>query len=372
MKKFFKVAYISTGLATGGSEKMLKRLIVDTSEPPESVLVISLTDLGSVGRELVDSGYQVQCLNMKGLSQLFSTILKLSKVLKEYNPDVVHTWMYHADLIGGLAAKLAGIKNVVWGVRCTVVPIGNRSTYFVMKICAILSSIVPKEIVCVAEAARKQHAIYGYNKKKLTVIRNGYNFQPFEKVASEGSTKKASKSKFIVGCVGRFHPDKGQDILLEAIPSVIKNNQDVHFFFVGPGCDITNQEITGLIDSLGISGYVTLLGERSDIPELLATFDCYCMPSRSEGFPNALAEAMISKLVCVATDVGDSRFLLDGHGILVHPDSTAELASGILSVLNLSDQERSSLRQKAFDSVRSKYSIDAIKAQYQQLYRRIM
>ena len=176
----YKIIHIITDLDLGGAEQMLKRLLISDLESKDKVLIISLRGMGVIGEALHDLGYQIEALNFRNLASLSENFLALLRLIKKNKPELVQTWMYHADFFGGLAARMAGCPNVIWGIRNTFAPAQNKQTYCLMRLCALLSYWVPKKIICVAEAAKKKHIAYGYAAKKMRVIPNGFDFTSFD------------------------------------------------------------------------------------------------------------------------------------------------------------------------------------------------
>lgn len=108
--------HIITGLNLGGAEKALYRLM--TSSNSKDDLVVSLTSKGSIGQELEEKGFKVFALGLRAYN--FPIVLyRLYRLIKLHQPDIIQTWLYHADLLGGFAAKLAGVKHIIWGIRTT-------------------------------------------------------------------------------------------------------------------------------------------------------------------------------------------------------------------------------------------------------------
>lgn len=365
------VCHVITGLDIGGAEMMLKRLLEAGLQTGARQTVVSLTSLGKIGVQLQAAGIRVYTLGMRSKIALPVALWRLVRILRELKPDVVQTWMYHADLVGGVAARICGIRAVIWGIHCTVVPIGRPLTYLVMKLCAWLSGRVPSVILCVAEAARQNHCRYGYAHRKMRVIPNG--FQTDVPVRQSGAVRQQLKTfgldsqVQVIGCVGRFHADKGQDIFLQAAAKVLSYHANARFVLAGRGCDTTNAELLAQIERLQLNTFVHLLGERDDIPALLTEFDYFCLPSRSEAFPVALGEAMLAALPCVATRVGDCDEMVGDLFPLVNPADADALAQGLISLLNnpASDLE---LRAKAGrDRIIERYSIAAVAQKYRQL-----
>lgn len=371
-----KVVHIITSLNIGGAEQMLKRLLLSDSSAGKSTVVVSLTDLGRIGLMLQDLGFTVHALNMRSPISCPIVLLRLIRLLRQNSPDIVQTWMYHSDLLGGLAARLAGCKKVIWGIRRTGFHGVGNLTYWIMKFCALLSFFVPTRIVCVAEAAHDAHVKYGYCDSKMLVIPNGFDFSHFD---PDGVNPHLVRDEFsldatvqIIGCVGRFHADKGQDTFVRAAALLVRKPVNVRFMLVGSGCDYLNDQLNELIRSLDLESHFLLLGERSDIPECLAAMDLFCMPSRTEGFPNGLGEAMAMALPCVATNVGDTAVLTGDTAKLVTHENPAALAGALNEVLALSSKQRQEMGQRAADRVRSEFSIDKARERFNTLYEEVM
>ncbi len=373
-----KVLHIIVGLNVGGAELMLKRLI-DSGIQNGNVRhsVISLTDLGPLGTQLLAAGVSVQTLGLKALYAIPVALLRLVRMLKASRPDIVQTWMYHADLLGGLAARLAGIERVIWGVRTTDVAAGgSRSTLLVRKACAVLSHRLPAAIVCAAEASRLTHISIGYDQSRMVVVPNGFDFSQLAARFSQRQVLRAKCSfeagELVVGCLGRFHRAKDQENFILAAMAVAAAHPTVRFMMAGRGLDASNTELARWIAATGFAHRFVLLNERSDVAACLAAMDVFCLSSRTEGFPNVVAEAMAMALPCVVTDVGDAALLLNGNGVVVPKENPAELARGINSLLGMNPEERRSLGQRGGTHVRLEYSIDRTRERFEAIYRELM
>lgn len=369
------IAHVIIGLNTGGAETALKRLILN-SENGIDQCVISLTDLGVIGHELKKAGIKVHTLNMKGLFTAIIAFFKLVSLLNKIRPNIVHCWMYHANLIGGLAAKCAGINNIIWGIRSSRPPTGKPVTYCIMKLGALFSRFIPAKIICVADFAKKKHIDYGYDINKMIVIQNGFNQKIFN---FDGKSRRELRNTFsipdhhlLIGSVGRFHFDKGQNILIDAAKKIIATNKDVVFALVGRDCDSENKKLIAQLQSNDLMNSFILFGEQSDIPSCLSAFDIYCMPSRTEGFPNGLGEAMAVGLPCVATNVGDTEFLLDTTGIIVEQATPVALAKGLQTMLAMPPDKRKSLGSKAAQRISDHFTLENTRKQVYDLYKDLL
>ncbi|WP_419569525.1 glycosyltransferase [Rheinheimera sp.] len=365
-----KIVHISTGLDIGGAEIMLERLLTLHPEHRGELVVISLQDVGPIGSRLRKHGFNVITMNMVGKLGFPMALWRLVRLLKQLKPDLVQTWMYHADLLGGVAARLAGVPCVVWGIHCSRLPLGRPLTKIVMKACSYLSSVVPDAIVAVAEEAKKNHIAYGYQPDKFHVIPNG--FIPgvkFEMSAVEQLKNSLGlhESGRVLGSVGRYHPDKGQDILVQAL-ALLPRDVSWQCVLVGKGCDEQNSELSAALKQYDLAERVKLLGLREDVQLLLQCFDVFCLPSRSEAFPMALGEAMSVGLTCVATDVGDCAELVGETGFVVAAHSAPVLAEALSKTLTMSQAQLRQLGDMARQRVLQHFDLRVVSQSYMQLY----
>jgi len=369
------VLHVIVGLDIGGAELMLSRLVDGNREAPElRHSVVSLTGLGTVGAALRREGVPVHTLDMKGASSAPVSLFRLSRLIRRLQPDVVQTWMYHADFLGGIAAVLAGHRRVIWGVRATHVQSeGLRVTIWLRRLCALLSRWLPEKIVCAAEASRQAHAEAGYDRSRMIVIPNGFDTATL-KAAALGRSAQRERSGFtgttvVIGAVGRFNAVKDFHNFVEASRLVAKASEHAQFVLVGRDLDEHNAELMGWISKAGLAPRFTLLGERSDVPACLSAMDIFCLSSRSEGFPNVVGEAMAVGVPCVVTDVGDAAMLVGDTGIVVPSENSPALAAGLVQMMNLPTQARQQYGEAAQRRIESNFSIEVSRQRFEQVYR---
>lgn len=332
-----KIINIITGLNNGGAEAVLYRLC--SHDKSHAHTVISLMDEGKYGPLLEEAGVALHCLNMPVGRVTFSGLYQLFKLIRKLKPDVIQTWMYHADLIGGGVARLAGIKNVFWNIRHTTLESAHskRSTILVAKLCASLSKMIPKGIICCAEKAVEVHGKIGYDTSKMTVIANGYDLSDLRVIPnSQAQLREEVGDIFpLIGMVGRFDPQKDHFGMLEAF-SIVKRAGFPHkLALVGRNLNISNVALLDKIIFLDLKGEVLLLDQRTDIPTIMNSLDLHVLSSSfGEAFPNVLAEAMACGTPCITTDVGDAAFIVGDTGWVVPPKNHEALADEIIIALN--------------------------------------
>ncbi len=209
-----KLVIIITGLSIGGAEMMLLKVLERIDRQHFSPHIISLTTLGEIGPRIQVLEIPVEALGMR--SGVFNPLLffRLTQRLKTLKADVVHTWMYHADLLGGLAAQFAGVSAVTWGIRNSNLDRDKTkiTTRLVVGICAIISRWIPDRILSCSEVARQVHVDFGYAADKMVVIPNGFDlfhFKPDETACTQvRSELGVSQDTPLVGLIGRFDPQE--------------------------------------------------------------------------------------------------------------------------------------------------------------------
>jgi len=338
--------------------------------------VISLTNLGEIGRRIQTLGVPVEALNMRpGMIPSPTAFFRLVRRLKELKPDVVHTWMYHADLFGGAAARMAWGPTVAWGIRN-----GNLdrdktklSTRLVAVTCALVSRFIPDRILSCSEVARQIHVTLGYAPDKMRVIPNGFDldrFRPDEVARQQVRAELGMRQETpIVGLIGRFDPQKNHLGFVEAAGLLHQKMPDVHFLLAGQEVNENNVELMRAVDNAGIGEVAHLLGLRNDMPRLMAALDVLASSSSyGEAFPNVLGEAMACGVPCTVTDVGDSAYIVGETGRVVPPGDMAGLADAMETLLTLSSAERASLGQQARARVAEHFEIGQVVRQYEAFY----
>jgi glycosyltransferase involved in cell wall biosynthesis len=369
-----RIVFIITGLSTGGAEMMLLKVLERLDRHRFVARVISLTTLGELGPRIAALGIPVDAMGMKPGLPSPSGFLRLVRILKRLSPDVVHTWMYHADLLGGLAARLAGISAVCWGVRSSNLDRDKTrwTTRAVRRLCAVLSRVIPQSIFFNSETARQIHLSLGYAAERMVVVPNGFNLSCFR--LDEGARHEVraelnlSDETPLVGMVGRFDPLKNHAGFFEAMKILNSRMPEAHFLLAGQGIDDANVDLMRLRESVGMLANTHLLGLRKDMPRLMAALDVLVCPSHAEAFPNVAGEAMACGVPCVVTDVGDCAYIVGDTGRVVATGDMAGLASAVVALLELPAVEKATLGENARARVAAHFEIGWVVSRYEESY----
>lgn len=373
MKPF--VAHVITGLDRGGAETALFRLLSGNAATQRSC-VISLLGPGVYTKRIRDLGVEVICLDMRRGRASPLAFIRLVRMLSRLKPAIVQTWMYHADLMGGLAARISGIP-VCWGVRHTnLSPDANkRQTLAVAKVCAWLSRVVPACIVSCSHQSVIAHRAIGYA-RKFVVIPNGLDLSTFfpddevkERIQRDLGIPRGVS---VIGHVGRFHAQKDYPTLLAAWAKLQDSKSNIRLVMCGEGIDLGNSPLSDLVARAGASNTVIALGERNDVPELMRAMDILVISSIGEAFPNVVVEAMASGVPCVVTDVGDAAEIVGDTGWVVRPQDPDALADAMLAALEEPTDVHTSRRNAARKRIELNYDLTRMVAGYEKVWTNVV
>lgn len=370
-----RILHIITGLNNGGAEGVLYRLV--TTDKRATHFVISMIDSGLYGERLIAKGIQVYTLNMSRSMYMLKGLFRLHQLIRTINPNAVQTWMYHADLIGGIIAILAGKLAVVWGVRASSLDEKKtrRATLLVRWLCARLSTVIPKKIIVNSASGMHFHKRLGYDDKKIALIHNGYDvnqLQPCERArTSLRRSWDIAPSQVLIGMVSRYDPQKDHACLIKALSLLeLRKLPDWCCVLVGSGITETNLSLMTEINQYNLLGRILVMGPHDEISSVMNTLDLHILSSVSEGFPNVVAEAMMCGTPCITTDVGDAADIVGDTGWIVPHSNPLALANAIQEALEeMRDLTTWNSRKKACRvRIIQNYSLEGMILSYQRVW----
>lgn len=369
----------------GGAEMTLLRYLGSTSNAAghHSVLTLKAIKPGpSVGAELHSIGIPVRSLGIRGIKSMVLAVPNLIREVRAARPDILSAWLYYPSLIATLLKPfLPGKPNLIWHIRSLpFVRLQDRpARWLTQRVLALLSYLVSVRIVSNSDASRRAHAAIGFRATPDTwqVIPNAVDAARY---APNAETRRhirqdlrLPEKTIVLGAVGRDVPEKGYPDLFQAfekLQSLVPNDiaARLQLLIAGREVQADNPTFAALIAASGLPpDRFHLLGARGDIPELLTAMDLFIMPSRSESFPNALAEAMAAGLPAIATDVGDCRLVLDDDRFI----ATAEtLANAMATLLTLSQEEQQAIGARNRDRVKERYTIEKMTRAFDEVFER--
>lgn len=357
-----RVTHVISGLEIGGAERVLQRLCqqhrrAGLLEPS----VVSLSAIGPIGEALLDEGFTVRALGLGKSTSPLRAIGSLRAALRDLRPDVVQSWLYHADLLSGLALRGSGLDApLAWNLRCTV-PGRSLSSRSLFWLNALLSRAMPTSIVCCGEAAQSYHAARGYDRARMTVIPNGFEVDRFVPPV------RPVRDRVDFLAIGRDDPLKGYPLLLRAFAEVARTIPQAFLTIRGKGID-SNLHYRELAASLGIAERVSFGESVADVRPHLAEADIYCSSSNSEGFPNVIGEAMLMELPCAVTDAGDSAMLVGPAGLVSPVGQVSGLAASMIALGQRPSAERAAMGKAARERIANEFSIETIARRYAEHY----
>jgi glycosyltransferase involved in cell wall biosynthesis len=368
-----KLFHVITSLDQGGAEMMLYRLLEFIDKERFENLVVSLIPAGVMMEKIRALGIPAYSLGMQPGRPSISAFFRLVGLLRRERPAIIHTWMYHADLMGGLAACLNG-KPVVWGIHNTSLDPAfvKRNTIRIARLNARLSHYVPRRVIVCSDESRKQHVKIGYDPKKFITIPNGYDLDLFHPdPPARKSLRKGlglPMDVLLIGLVARFDPLKDHRTFTEAAGLLLSRYPRTHFVLCGRNISPKNEVLEKWINATRSPLNFHLLGQRDDMPGLMAGLDINTLSSVGEAFPNVLGEAMACGIPCVTTDVGDAAEIVGDAGVIVPAGDPRALADGWARLISMTGQQRTELGRLARERIGSHYHIKLIVKQYEDLY----
>jgi glycosyltransferase involved in cell wall biosynthesis len=369
-----RIVHVINDLTVGGAEMMLYKLLSSTDHARHDTTVVTLCDGGELREGVERFGVRVHGVGMRAPAPSPSSLLRLVRLVRRLDPDLIQGWMYYGNIGAQIAAAFSPRPPAtVWNIRQSVYSLAHEKpvTALAIRLGARLSSR-PAAIIYNSMKSAAQHESLGYKASKTRIIHNGFDTAAFvpsvEARASVRVELGLTPDALLVGLIGRYHPAKDHANFLRAAAALSKGRPEVRFVLSGRGVHRGNDALCEAIGHLGLGSRVHLLGERQDVTRLMASFDIIVSSSRREGFPNVIGEAMSCGVPCVVTDVGDSAKLVGPTGLVVPPRNPEALAQAGRELIHLGSKGRAKLGEAARERIRENFHLESVVAQYEALY----
>ncbi len=363
-----KIVYIINSTDVGGAENIFFNVVKELSK--KDIVIISLTCQGYYGKELKDKGFTFYSINMKKNIFILFQIFKLFFLINIHRPEIVHTWLYHSNLIGGIIAKLSRVKKIYWSIHHDY-EYSNMLMMIEMKLLSVLSHLIPNKIIYCSYSSKENHIKNGYSQFESSIIENGICLSKF-KSDSILRTKIRAKLKikndcFLLGNISRYHPLKDHDTLLKSLTYLKLKSKSFRCILIGNGLTEKNIDLVKKIEKYNLAKEIILYGSSNKIHQLINAFDLYILSSKSESFPVTLLESMASGVPCISTNVGDAKNIIGNSGWIVNPKDHYELGNCIAKIIDKRDllQEKSKLSK---ERVKEFFSLERMNYRYKKLY----
>jgi len=361
------ILFCITELDPGGAELALAQLVTRLDREKWEPYVIALGKETELVDQLRSADIPVTCLNATS-SRQFSIYPRLVKEFRRINPAILQTYLFHANILGRMAARAARIKHVVSGIR-----VAERRGKWYHRVERWTDRWVSKH-VCVSRAVRD----FTIQKtkipaEKMVVIPNGVDVSRFANASPtlRESLPDCNHENLLALFVGRLDQQKGVFDLLTVAENLRKQIPHLKWMIAGEGP--LRKEMEAQIEKRNLQDRVHLLGKRTDIAELMQTADLFVFPSRWEGMPNVILEAMAARLPIVTHNVeGIDELLIDQQsGIIIPCGNICTMTKGVALLVSNSDL-RTSYAEKAFQRVSEQFGWEQTVSQYQQLYESLL
>lgn len=373
-----RLAHVITELDVGGTQRALHALLSRLPAERYRIEVGSLGGRGLFAERIESLGIPVHDFGMRWEpSGALRGVIRLVGWLRDLSPDIVHTWLYHADLVGGLAAFAAGRIPTIWAIRNGRITRERmkRRTWWTARACAALSDRLPTCIVANSESARAWHQRFGYARARFAVIPNGFDVDRFRPdPAARHDVRRElglDDATFVIGLIANDRPEKDHATFARAAGAFAAARPTPRFVLCGKGVDPGNAALARLLADAGVSERCHLLGVRRDVHAVAAAVDVITLSSRVESLPNALGEAMACGVPAVVTDVGDCARVVGDTGLVVPAGAPERLAEAWERMAAMEESSRKDLGARARARIESCYGMARMVSRHQELYRRV-
>ena len=356
-----KILWIIDGLGHGGAERMTLFIMqkFDRSKFDLRVCALQVKQGNPIAYELARLGIPVDLLQIPNLRHPLN-LPKIYSYIKKHKPDIVHTQLEFANVLGNIAAAMLGIPSVA--TMHTLGAPQQGTEYWRGQVEWASLKYFCTRIISVSESAKAHHIEHGnIPANKMVTIYNGIDLSRFRPNGQNGNAIRTAlripDGSFVLLTVAVLREPKGIQYMLEAMPDILRDAPNTHYLIVGEG-DFGDQ-LKALAKSLGVEDHVTFAGQRNDIPDVLQAGDIFVLPTLIDALPTVLIEAMAVRKAIVASNVGGVPEIVEHgkNGLLVEPAKPQQLVESCLRLIK-HGEIREAMAESGFQIAHSKFNIE--------------
>lgn len=356
MTKKKKVFHLIQSLGNGGCENMLLRTLPLLSDFEHTIL--TLKEPGELAPKFITAGIPVESIDTKHLLSP-SAIRRFRAKIREEDPDIIITYLFHADLLGRLTLAGTTSAPVIPFLRTTY----NHPRYRIARLFEWLTKSLVQRYLANSEAVKDFYVRHiGVRPEQITVIPNGIDTEYFDQLVPDQKLQGSlsiGPDDFVIICVANLHPNKGHTFLLEAFKTLWTEFPHARLLLVGDGEERKNIET--IVQSFHSKDAIRLLGRRNDVPALLKLSNLFILPTLFEGQSNAILEAMAAGVPVITTDIPENRVFIENEktGMLVEKENSNALESVMRKFLSEASSTQD-IRARAKNFVGQSHSLTLV------------
>lgn len=360
-----KITFVITSLYKGGAETQAVRVAIALKRRGWVTRMVTVIGHNDFEAELSAAEVPVDTLAIPRGRYDPRSLIRLTRLLRSQQPDIVCTFMYHANVLGRVAARISGVPHVVSSIRNQ--KFGGEIAKWLVRATDGLADVTTTNSTLVAQQLVEDRLV---RPERMVVVPNAIELSdpsvPYPRRSE--LVRPGLEDSWLWLSVGRLEAQKAHHVLFEALARLRSEGHSTHLALVGVGS--LEGDLKALAERTGIADDVTFLGYRNDIRDLMAVADGFVLASLWEGLPNAIIEAGLARLPVVATDVGGvSEILQDGlSGIVVQPDDPTSLLAGMRKLMTLPEVARDALIDRAFVDVSRKYAAATVMERWDSVF----
>ena len=366
----YKILFVITGLGRGGAETQLTQLALRLKARGWEVKVVSIMPPQAYEEVLRAADIPVVSLGVRSKWPDLRPVFRLIREIRQWRPQVIHSFMFHANLLARLVQSWVSVPVLLCSIR--TFHEGNLREWLYRwtdRLCTLTTHVSQEGMrhYVNSRTVPAHKMVYLPNGVDTTLFHSDNDFY-----LRQRATLGFQKDHFLWLAVGRLVPAKNYFLLLQAFAQVSIEFPSAYLWIAGEGRE--RARIEDMAKELGVQRRVSLLGIRTDVPDLMRVADAFVLSSAWEGMPNVVLEAAASGLPVISTRVsGVGDIVLDGEtGYLVPPKDSKALAQAMLRLMRLPEPVRRQMGQKARAHVREHFDIEHIVDRWEDLYRRLL